>query len=153
MRLPFLALALALALTLGAARAAPVEPASDAAVARFVSEAVVSVLTRGGENGDAAWLARLVSVTSTEGANGVLAIWREVGVPDEPAPGTSYAAQVSGTPDVKRLDKGGWRARAVVFQTFDGRQGQGGTGMEVEAGVTQDPKSGALVLDRVVTRR
>lgn len=152
MRRHALALAILLSSSALGAAAAPAEP-EEPAVGRFAAEAFVAVLTRGGENGDGAWLMRMVSLTSTEGANGVLRLWSAAGVPDEPAQGTSYVAQVAGAPDVKRTGQGAWRVRAVVFQTYEGKDGQGGTGMEVEASVVQDQKSGALLIDALGTRK
>ncbi len=126
--------------------------ADDADVARFVSEAVSATLTRGGEGTDAAWLNRMVSVTSTDGANSVLRFWAGAGVPDEPSMGESYAAQVSGSPDVRHMASRTWRARAIVLQTYERGTERGANGLQVEAMVRQDAKSGALQLDSIAMR-
>jgi len=128
------------------ALAAPPE-ASDADVARFVTEAVSATLTRGGETTDASWLSRMVSLSTTEGANEVFRFWAAAGVPDEPGVDDSYAAQVNGQPEVRRLDKAAWKARAIVLQTYDKGGERGAVGMTVETRVAQDPKSGALRLE------
>lgn len=152
MRLPHAALVATLLATLSGPALAEPREAEDAEVARFVAEAVSATLTRGGEGTDVAWLNRMVSVTSTEGANAVLRFWAGAGVPDEPGEGETYAAQVSGAPDVRHMAPRTWRARAIVLQTYERGTERGANGLQVEAMVRQDGKSGALLLDSITMR-